>query len=291
MKFSKIIQGFFIFLILQSCATSKLTQEGNTAYNAGNYESALNTYSQIIEKRESTGHKAKAAVYMNAGKAALELNQIDKARKYLESAKELQYSSPELYESLAKVYKTIDNLSKEITALETYHKKYPQGEKISTINARLFETYVESENWDLAIELWPEVETQAQSNNSLLAGYLIVNKNKGNFEICDKLANQLLKKDKNNIAALEYYAVKYFDRADNLYVSEMTTYKNHRTRSQYNKLLKALDKVWPDFKKSRDYFLKLYKLDPKPEYADYLAKIYTRYDDKQKAAYYEKRAK
>ena len=124
----------------------------------------------------------------------------------------------------------------------------------------------------------------------MLAGYLTVNKNLENEAIADQLANQILKMDKNNTIALEYYAEKYFWKAENLYTTEMNAYKKNRTTKQYNKLLKALDEVWPNFQKSRDYFLRLYKIDPKPEYAKYLGNIYTRYDDKEKAAYYYKRA-
>jgi len=36
-----------------------------------------------------------------------------------------------IFSTVPKVYKNIDNLSKEITALEIYREKYPQGEKIS----------------------------------------------------------------------------------------------------------------------------------------------------------------
>lgn len=295
MKTSKIIQGLIIILLLQSCVsslnTTKLSEDGEAAYQTGNYEAALIAWEQIIESREGKGKKAKALVYVGGGKSALELGQNDKARKYLETAREIGFSSPEMYVSLAKVYKNIDNLSKEITALETYHEKYPQGEKINTINTRLFETYVESENWDLAIDLWPEIKTQAQSNTGLLAGYLTVNKNMENTTVCDKLARQILKLEASNVTALEWYAEKYFWKAENLYVSEMKAYKNKRTSNQYKKLLKALDEVWPTFRKSRDYFLKLYKIEPKKEYAKYLGKIYTRFDNKQKANYYNKKAK
>lgn len=295
MKISTIIKGLIFITILQSCAgglsTTKTPDEGELAYQAGNYEKALSTWEQSIISRESKGKKAKAPIYVGAGKSALALEQNDKARKYLETARGLEYSSPEMYEALAKVYKNIDNLSKEITALETYHKKYPQGEKINSINERLLETYVESENWDLGKDLWPSVEIQAQSNANMLASYLIISKNLENNALCDKLAQQITKLEANNITALEYYAEKYFWKAENMYVSEMKAYKNKKTNSQYKKLLKALDIVWPNFKKSRDYFLKLYKIDPKPEYAKYLGKIYTRYEDKEKAAYYKKRAK
>ncbi|HAF28772.1 MAG TPA: hypothetical protein DCG75_06965 [Bacteroidales bacterium] len=291
MRVFNAIKLIILVIIIQSCASSKFIEEGNTAFNSQNYEEALKSYDQIIESLESNGKKAKAPVYANAGISALQLEQFDKAQKFLESAKELQYSSPELYESLAKVYRVIDNLSKEITALETYREKYPQGVNIKTVNVRLIETYVESENWELAMNIWSQLKEQAQSDVNLLASYLTINKNLNNTVECDNLAKQISNIDSNNTTVLEYYAEKYFWKAENLYTTEMKAYKEHRTSSQYKKLLKALDEVWPNFQKSRDYFLKLHNIDPKPEYAGYLAKIYTRYDDKQKAAYYEKKAK
>jgi len=291
MRISNTIKLIILVIIIQSCASSKFIEEGNTAYNSKNYEEALKSYDQIIESLESSGKRAKALVYFNAGVSALELEQYDKAQKYLESAKELQYSSPEMYESLAKVYRVIDNLSKEISALETYREKYPQGRNIKNVNVRLIETYLESENWELAMNIWPQLKEQAQSDLNLLTSYLIINKKLSKTEECDDLAKQISNIDANNTTVLEYYAEKYFWKAENLYTTEMKAYKDHRTSSQYKKLLKALDEVWPNFQKSRDYFLKLYNIDPKPEYAKYLANIYTRYDDKQKAAYYEKRSK
>lgn len=294
MKLSKLIQGLVIILLIQSCAsslsTTKFSESGEADYKAGNYEAVLKSLEPVIEEAESNGKKAKAPEYVVAGKAALELKQDDKARKYLESAKGLGYSSPDMYESLAKVYKSIDNLSKEITALEMYCEKYPQGENIKINCTRLLETYVESENWDLGIKLWNNIDSIVQPDANMLGSYLLINKGIGNNQKCDELAKQISKLDPKNITVTEYYAEKYFWLAENMYVKEMNAYKKKRTNSQYKKLLKALDQVWPNFKKSRDLYLKLYKIDPKPEYADYLSKIYTRYDDKKKAAYYKKRA-
>jgi hypothetical protein len=290
MKNFVAISILFIILILQSCSSLNSTKssEGDAFYQSENYEAALNYWEQIIE---SKGSRTKAPVYVGAGKSALALDQVDNARYYLEQAKSSGYSSPEMYEALAIVYGSIDNLSKEITALEMYSEKYPQGENINSIRARLLATYVESENWDLGVALWPSLEAQSKTNVNILANYLIINKNLENHTVCEELAKQILKLETNNITVLEYYAEKYFWLAENLYVTEMNAYKNKKTSSQYKKLLKALDEVWPNYKKSRDYYLKLYKIDPKKEYAKYLGNIYTRYDDKQKADYYNKRAK
>ena len=291
MKVTRIIPTLIVILLLSSCATQKLIEDGNTAYDDGNYESALNSLEQVIEKRESAGRKAEGEVYYKAGKAAMKLGQSDKARTYLESAEETEYASPGLYASLAKIYKNIDNLSKEIEALETYNKKYPEGEQIDTINARLFETYVESENWNKGKELWPEIENQAESDLSLLAGYLTINKELENDALSDKLAEKILDKDPENPTALEYYAFKYFWKAENLYVSQMKAYQKNRTNKQYKKLMEAWDKIWPDYRKSRDYFKKLYYIKPNPKYAKFLGNIYKRMDQDDKAAFWYKRAK
>ncbi|MDZ7778223.1 MAG: hypothetical protein U5L09_22695 [Bacteroidales bacterium] len=79
-----------------------------------------------------------------------------KAQQYLEWANDAGYSSPDLYLLLSGMYKNIDNLTLEIRALENYHKKYPEGKDIDSLDIRLFETYVESEQWNKAKGLWPD---------------------------------------------------------------------------------------------------------------------------------------
>ncbi|HSH53357.1 MAG TPA: hypothetical protein VK982_16640, partial [Bacteroidales bacterium] len=131
MKISRILQIITLSFIITSCATTQLIEQGNKAFKQGNYTETLHALEQIIESKENRGKNAKGEVYFKAGKSALELEKINKARKYLESAQQMEYDLPELYASLAKIYKIIDNLSKEITALEDYHNKFPEGEKIN----------------------------------------------------------------------------------------------------------------------------------------------------------------
>jgi Flp pilus assembly protein TadD len=60
---------------------------------------------------------------------------------------------------------------------------------------------------------------------------------------------------------------------------------------QYRQLNDALKTINADFKRARDYFEKLYRVNPDPRYATYLGNIYTRFSNKQKADYYYGRAK
>lgn len=290
MKINQILIGLLAILVFSSCATSKLAEEGSAAYQSGDYVAALSAWEQVISDKESKGQTADTSIYFKAGMAAMELGNTAKARAYLEKAEDMQYESPAMYASLAHIYKGIDNLSLEIEALENYHEKFPNGEVADTINVRLFETYVESENWQKAVDLWPGIEDEAASDVGLLSRYLDVNEELENDAKCDQLAQQIIKLDSDNINALEWQASKYYWKAEKLYVSQMKAYQKNRTNRQYKKLLKAWDKIWPDFRKARSYFLKLYKLDPKPKYAKYLAGIYTRMDKKQKAAYWKRRA-
>jgi len=291
MKFGQIILIAIVSIFISSCATTKLAQQGHTAYNNGQYSEALTAYEQFIKSQAGKKSAALDTVFFKAGMACMELNKTELARKYFEAAEDNQLEIPELYASLAKIYKGIDNLSMELDALEHYNATFPNGKQINEINGRLFDAYVESEQWVKAQELWPSIEETAGNDLKKLSGLFAVYEELNKVEEGDKLAIKILKIDADNLPALEWNAKKYYKLAEDRYVSEMTAYKNNRTNKQYKKLLKAWDVIWPHFRKSRDYFLKLYKLDAKPKYAKYLANIYTRMDKKKKAAYYKKLSK
>ncbi|MGM0551036.1 MAG: tetratricopeptide repeat protein [Bacteroidota bacterium] len=290
MKIQRILGILLVITMLASCSTMQLSNQGEAAYEQGDYETALAALEEIISLRENNGKSAEPEVYYRAGMAAHQLGQQEKAAQHLSYADYLGYRTPELYITLVGIYENIDNISKEITALQNYREHYPQGDRMDEMTARLFHAYVETENWQWAADLWPELEAKAQNNIALLTGYLQVNEALKKSEAADKVARQILTQDSDNKRALAWMGKSYFNRAEEMYVSEMKAYKHNRTTRQYNRLLKKLDIVYPNFRKARDYFLKLYKQDPQPEYAKYLARIYTRLDQKKKAAYYERRA-
>ncbi len=282
-------------VIISSCATSNQMSStkaaADKAFTEGDMKTALAGYEKVIAGYENSGKSKECDVYTKAATAALNIGDIDKAAKYFEKARYTASENAGTYWGMATCYRKIDNLSKEMLALQDYKEKYPQGDKMDNVNLRLFEIYTQTENWEQALNIWPQIKNSADTSSKIITDYFVINQALKNNKVCDSLANVMLKTDKNNIPALEWIAKKHYRKAEDLYQKEMKAYNKHKTRKQYARLLKALDKVTADFKTSLKYFKKLYSLQPMPEYARYLSNIYNRLDDKAKAEYYRKLAK
>jgi tetratricopeptide (TPR) repeat protein len=210
---SNLIPAIIILLISSCTGSRQITEQTNMAldaYQTGNYTKALESAEQVIMNTVEKGKSAEGNIYAIAGKSTYQLGAYDKSRDYLISAREDGYSDEQMILFQADNYHRIDNLSKEITLLEEYIQKYPGGKYINSIRTRLFQTCLESENFELA--------------------------------------------------------------------------------KQYARLLKAFKIVTLDFKQSLDYYMRLYNLYPKPEYAKYLGNIYARLSDEKNAKYYHDKA-
>jgi tetratricopeptide (TPR) repeat protein len=280
----------FPIVLLTACSSgdklTRLSDEGMIAFKKGDYEAALEIWEPLIVEYRNSDREAECPLYGKTGRAALQLGLSEKGQEYIQQAIYYKSATPEDVAMIAEEYRRIDNLSREIEALETFNERFPGDERINDINARLFETYIRSENWEPAIDLWPELPEETRSSAGFMEGYFTANMKTGNDIICEEYAGKILEVDKDNITALEYKAKKYYDLAENLYQSEMKAYENNKTNKQYAQLLKAFETVTKDFKTSLNYFLKLYELEPSPDYAKYLANIYARLDDKKKSEYY-----
>ncbi len=277
-----------------SCSTGKqindLTNNGNRAFNEKNYSLALSNFEQVIASSETKGKNADWNIYSVAGISAFELKQIGKAQVYLEKITFNENVDASSISTLAKVYHEIDNLSKEIRILELYFDKFDSGENYNQLQHRILIVYVEIENWEKALSFWNLLSDDKNNDVELLEAYLKINDALEDYELADKTADKILTISKNNITALDYFANKYYKRAENLYKKEMEAYEKHKTTKQYNILLKKLKVVSKDFKKSRDYYETLYKFVPRSDYAKYLGNIYARLNNKAKSEYYRKLA-
>jgi len=290
MKRIKWIAALGIFLIVFSLNVSAKRashkDKAQIAYNQGNYAAALALWEKSIAKYERRHKEAKYPFYTKAGMAAIKLKKTDEARQLFEKAIHSASVSPVAYVELAKIYRKIDNLSLEIFTLENYIKKYPDGEAIEAMRERLFATYVESENWNEALKLWKKLPEQIKNGITYKTDYLKVNIALKNTEVGDRISSEILKSDPKNVTALDWKAKKYFWLAENRYQAELNAYSKNKTRSRYVELLRVFKVVTVNFKRSLNYFRKLYSLQPTAENANYLGNIYARLNDDAKAKYY-----
>ncbi len=269
---------------------STMQQNADQTFANGNYETSLRLYEQIISVYEQEGKTNECPVYCKAALAALNSGNIPKSIEYFEMDTYTPFVTAQTYAGQAEAYRNVDNLSKEMIALKNYLELYPDGEQVEEIKLQLFQIYVKSENWDFAIELWPLLNDQFKTSSEIISQWFVVNQKTKNNDECDALAEKLLNLDPNNVQALEWKAIKAFNFAEDHYQTEMNAYENNKTNKQYKRLLKELDKITSEFQVALDIFDKLYKLDAKPKYARYMSNIYIRFDDKEKADYFLKKA-
>lgn len=290
----KIYVLLVLAIAITACGISRrvaeLEEPAETAFKTENYRDALNYYEEIIELKNSRDHEISGKTWYRAGVSAWELEQTGKAIEYLEQAEREDYTSETGFFIMARAYREIDNLSLEITSLENYLQNYPDGKSADEMRIRLFDTYLESNNLDGALELWHDLEDLAPGNAGILESWFILNRRLDREDKLKSIALKLYDADNKNVTALEYLGHHYFWLAENRYQEEMDAYENNRTRKQYRQLLDAFDLINEHFRISRDYFEQLMDINPRPAYAEYLGNIYLRFGNDEKAEYYHQRS-
>ena len=295
MKYLRLLVTYFLTVSLfMSCGTgsklAKMETTGDNAYKEGNYSVALSAYENVIADCRASDREAECPVYTRAGISALRINNITKAIEYLQNALYTPFANEDTYYFMGRAYREIDNLSKEILTLEDYLDKYPEGKYAADVRQRLFETYMESENWDKARTMWAALSEKVKTETTMQKHWFRLNCEVESFDDCESLAKKLVEKDPDYVPALEFLGEKYFWKAENRYQAEMEAYEKNRTRKQYARLLEALDGITADFKIALGYYEKLYEMNPAAKYAQYLSNIYLRFDNKEKSDYYRKKA-
>lgn len=270
---------------------TKKKSDAEAYYISGDYTSALTAYQEIISVYENNNNSIECPVYTKAGESSYKTGNPKLAIQYLKNDEGSKFLTEDTYYYLAKSYNEIDNLSLELMTLKDYVTNYPDGRYIGEMEKQLFLTYVESENYEPALEMWPKIRDNNPDNSSMYEAYFTVNQGLNNVDTCMSISHKLLKIDSENVQALEWLGKHYYRKAEDRYQKEMKAYDKKKTNKQYRILLKALDVVTADFKTSLKYFKELYSANPKAEYANYLSHIYNRLSDKKKAEYYKKLAK
>jgi hypothetical protein len=285
----------FIAVVLAGCSSMRsLPSEAEAvlaaeeAYLSGDYELALANYESLIEGKQGRDEEVDHAYFRGAGLSAHALGQTGKVLEYLEPIRHDRGAGAEVFAALAKAYREIDNLSREITSLEVYIEDYPEGAEYNALSLRYFETLVQSMNWVQALQLWPEIEAEARVNEALLNKYFAVNQALDNEEAANETAAELLRLNPDNIDALGRLGRMHFDQAVEIHERETRAYEQNRTHRQYNQLLQAYEVMNRKLRTALGHFLKLYELEPTRETASFLRNIYTRFNDEERARYYER---
>jgi len=286
-----ILYHLIIILFLVSCGTPKQSinyrKMAANAYEQGNYQQAIESLNKYLDEQELNEVKPNPTVYSKLAEAYLKLDKMSEAERYYNWAMTKNAVSRDLNVDMSNYYKKIDNLSKEITALEYYRDHFTHGRDSLMMRHRLFETYIKSENWKPAQQTWEKLDEETKNSEEYLQMYFLLNKEIEHNEKCDEIAQQLIKINPDNQEALEWMAKKYYYLGEDRYQSAMKAYDKNKTNKQYQILLKELDLVTADLKKSLKYFDKLWDMKDGKQYAVFLANIYARFDDKQKSQYYK----
>lgn len=275
-----------LVLIVFSCSAPKVVVNYKTnaeqAELQGDYKLAVTEWESYFTQQEIA--EVKGATFAQAARAAYKAGMNNKTVEWFDQAGNKNYADKEMYLILVKIYRSQDNLSKELSSLEYYSKNLDENN--FEVNKRLFEIYYKTDVKDKAIVVWNRLDKDSLNNESLLEKYFQINKELDNTAVVDSVSLELLKIDPKHVKALEWNATKYYWKAENHYKQEMKKYEENKTGLQYVLLRNELKQVTADFKKSLNYFDRLWDIDPGKKYASYLSNIYVRLDNDQKAKYY-----
>ena len=115
----KLFFLFVLFVISSHAQNEDLFESGNTAYNGGDYETAVSIYEDIIKSGETS-----VAVYFNLANAYYKLNRVAPSIYYYEKALQLEPNDPDVKNNLTLARKlVIDDIEeKEISGLSRLWK-------------------------------------------------------------------------------------------------------------------------------------------------------------------------
>lgn len=277
-----------VTLILFSCGSPKILvsnkTNAETAAASGDYASAVKSWELYFNQTPLA--EVKGIEFATAAKAAFKSGNTVQAISWFDQARYKNYSDLEMYMILVEIYRKQKNISKELTALEYIKENY--SEKSDQVNTRLFQIYNEIKLTDKALDIWVEMDSATKNELPNLTGYFEIQKQLKDSTVCDSIAPVILKKNPEQIEALDWMASRYYWMGEKRYQEAMETYNAKKTTRQYKILLNELDKSTADFKKSLTYLEKLWTLDQQKKYASYFANIYARFGDEKKSNYYQK---
>lgn len=283
---------FVMALLAVACSGPKVVKtpevSGKTlagkAAAEGNFAQAAEAWKQYFAA--TPPEQTAGADFAEAAQMAFKADDATQAVSWFDQARYKNFGSATMYLTLAEIYNTQHNISKELTALEFVETNYP--EKKSDVSERLFQIYHEIKEPQKALAAYENMGEVQKQDLPNLAELFDVKKELKDTLVCDELSLKILEKQPENTAALEWNAYKLYWKGENRYQREMNKYNNNKTNKQYKILLEQLELSTADFKKSLVYLEQLWKQEPGKKYASYFANIYARFGDEAKAKSYEK---
>ena len=111
------------------------------------------------------------------------------------------------------------------------------------------------------IGLYPTLATGVKSE--VFSAYLTMERERVDAAKLETICKEMLKDDKNNIAALSYLAKAKYEKADGLYKKTVDGYNKNKTQVTYAYMRRDMKKIIePLYKESRGYYERLSQLEP-----------------------------
>jgi tetratricopeptide (TPR) repeat protein len=258
-KFSKSIKIKLTLLI------SDLTNQAVKAFNEETYEKALKSFEQIMAIEQSPVYKADSpsavdtVMIFNAGLAAYNAKQFDKAIAYYKDAAKYKYNGAKIYTLIANCYSQKKDTAEALNVLQGALKEY-SGD-ISLLN-EVITVYLNSNKANEAMKYLNMAMTKDPKN----ATYLFVQ-----GTLYDKL-NKPEDAINSYMKAIEYKP-DYFDAYYNLgavYYNKgvkQVEVSNAVPSNQPEKYEIEKDKADVEFKKAIPYMEKANEINPTDKYA------------------------
>jgi hypothetical protein len=294
MNFYKIAVVALLFVLNWGCKTTQLSKVIQTekdialsASSSGNYTQAVISWQAYFDQKNKAMHGISAEEYALAANDAYRAENTSLTVTWFDAARQSGYSGEDMHLVFSEIFRKQNNLSRELTSLVYLSENYPETAASKGIYPRLFEIYMETDKLK-AYGLWNKLDKADQSKEPYLNRYFALNKSLEYSAVADSLADALLQLNPKHVAALEWNGEKYYWLGENRYQREMEKYNQRKTHVQYQFLLNELKIVAEDFKRSRDYFEKLWAIEKLPRYASFLSNIYARLDNRERAEYFKR---
>mgnify|MGYP006282855837 CR=1 FL=1 len=242
--------------------------DGVKAFQESDYRSALNNFSYALKVTEMPVFKGQVdtAVIFNAGIAAQNLKEWDKAADYYKQAAEYGYDGARSYILLNNAYLQAGDTTKAVKALKEGFEKYPGNKQMI---GRLINYFLlEAKEPQKAIEYLDAAEKEDPDNAEYYRAEATAYDNMGENEKAIKNYKKALELDPDMFMALYNMGVLYYNQAVDIEGEANTTKDEAKYKELKEKARAKLKEALPYLEKA---------LEVQPENASLVSTLSTVY--------------